>query len=113
MRKVAVQKPSKEIMRAAKELEAFGFDLRLLGSQRYVLDKLERLSDEQVEFFRDCLQRCGHPRFRKEFAVSRHVPYGNSDEYKKCICDADAKVSTTCENCWDAAADEGLLVLEK
>ena len=88
MRRVAVQEPSKEIMRVARELEALGFDLRLLGSQRYVLGKLQRLSDDQVTFLRDCLQRCGHPRFRKEFAISRHVPYGNSNEFKACVTKA-------------------------
>jgi ABC-type ATPase with predicted acetyltransferase domain len=76
MRKVAVQEPSKDILRVAKALEALGFDVRLLGSQRYVLGKLQRLSYEKIAFLRDCLQRCGHPRFRKEFAISRHVPYG-------------------------------------
>ena len=35
---------------------------------------------------RVCTGRLG---FRKEFAVSRHVPYGNSAEFKKCISEAD------------------------
>ena len=89
MQKVAVQEPSKEIMRVARELECLGFDLRLLGSQKYALSKMVELSRKQLELLRSCLQRCGHPRFRKEFAISRHVPYGNSSEFKKCISEAD------------------------
>jgi ABC-type ATPase involved in cell division len=90
MAKIAVQEPSKYVLRVAGELEGMGFDLRLLGSQRYVLGKLESLSGEQLALLRVCLQRRGHQRFRKEFAVSRHLPYGNSAEFKKCIGQADA-----------------------
>jgi len=89
MVKVAVQEPSVDILRVAEGLEGLGFDLQLLSSQRYVLGKLEGLASGQLELLRGYLQRCGHPRFRKEFAVSRHVPYGNSAEFKKCIKDAD------------------------
>jgi hypothetical protein len=86
---VAVQEPSKEIVRVARTLEDIGFDLCLLGSQEYALGKMEVLSGEQLELLRGCFQRCGHPRFRKEFAVSRHVPYGDSEEIKKSISYAD------------------------
>ena len=89
MVKVAVQEPSVDILRVADGLEGLGFDLQLLGSQRYVLGKLEGLASGQLDLLRGYLQRCGHPRFRKEFAVSRHVPYGNSVEFKKCISEAD------------------------
>jgi ABC-type transport system involved in cytochrome c biogenesis ATPase subunit/GNAT superfamily N-acetyltransferase len=89
MQKVATQQHSKEIMLVARALEDNGFDLRLLSSQKYDLGKIEALSGEQLEFLRDCLQRCGQPRFRKEFAISRHVPFGNSADFKKCINDED------------------------
>jgi hypothetical protein len=89
MRKVAFQEPSKDVLRLAKALEALGFDLRLLGSQKYVLGKLQKLSDEQLDLLRGCLHQCGHPRFRKESSVSRHVPYGNSAEFNKFLDEAD------------------------
>jgi ABC-type lipoprotein export system ATPase subunit/GNAT superfamily N-acetyltransferase len=89
MVKVAVQEPSVDILRVAEGLEGLGFDLQLLSSQRYVLGKLEGLASGQLDLLRGYLQRCGHPRFRKEFAVSRHVPYGNSAEFKKCMSRAD------------------------
>jgi ABC-type transport system involved in cytochrome c biogenesis ATPase subunit len=88
MAKLAVQEPSKDVIRVAAELRSLGFDLRLLGSQKYVLGKIDTLSSGQLELLRGCLQRCGHQRFRKEFAVSRHLPYGNSSEFKKCIGEA-------------------------
>lgn len=89
MTKVAVQEPSKDVLRVAERLESLSFDLELHGSQRYVLRKLEEFSSKQLESLRGYLQQCGHPRFRKEFAISRHVPYGNSAEFRRCIGEAD------------------------
>jgi GNAT superfamily N-acetyltransferase len=89
MKKVAVQEPSADILKTAEILRGLGFDLRLLGSQPYVLAELARLTDDQIVILRGSLQRSGHPRFRKEFAISRHVPYGKTAEFKKCIAEAD------------------------
>jgi GNAT superfamily N-acetyltransferase len=50
MAKVAVQEPSKDVLRVARELEGLGFDLRLLGSQRYVMGKLEELTGEVISW---------------------------------------------------------------
>jgi ABC-type lipoprotein export system ATPase subunit len=88
MRKVAIQQPSKDLMRTAYALIALGFNLQLLSSKQYVLGKLERLRAKHLDLLRQTLCRCGHPRFRKEFTSSRHVPYGNSDEFKNCVCGA-------------------------
>jgi hypothetical protein len=63
--------------------------LRFLGSRVYVQGKLEGLTEKQLNFLRGLLQGCGHLRFRKEFAANRHVPYGNTREYKKCVLEAD------------------------
>jgi len=90
MKKIAVQEPSKDVLRVAEGLKNLGFDLKLLGSQRYVFEKLAELDNDKLNMLRGYLQRCGHPRFRKEFAASRHVPYGNSTEFKKAIGEADA-----------------------
>jgi len=89
MRRIAVQQPSKDVLRISSVIEALGFDLQLLGSQKYVLSKLEELKPSEVRLLRKSLSRCGHPRFRKEFALSRHVPYGNSGEFKKAVGRAD------------------------
>lgn len=89
MRKVTVQEPKQDVLRVARILESLGFELQLLGSKTHVIKKLEALSLENIEVLREALGRCGHPRFRKEFAVSRHVPFGNSAEFKKCVLSAD------------------------
>jgi GNAT superfamily N-acetyltransferase len=52
MAKVAVQEPSKDVLRVAGELKGLGFDLRLLGSQRYVMGKLEGLTGEKLDLLR-------------------------------------------------------------
>jgi hypothetical protein len=70
-------------------LERLGFDLKLLGSQNHVRKKLGDLNSEQLEMLKEHLARCGHPRFRKEFALSRHIPYGNSAEFREAISKAD------------------------
>jgi GNAT superfamily N-acetyltransferase len=90
MTKAAVQEPSKDDLTVAEALKSLGFNIELLGSQRYVLEKLEKLNNEQLRLLRSCLQRCGHPRFRKEFAASRHVPYVNLAEFKKAIDNAES-----------------------
>ncbi len=89
MQKVAIQEPSREVRIMSNTLERLGFKLKLIGSQKYVQNKLGDLTTEQMELLRDCLAKCGHPRFRKEFAMSRHVPYGKSQEFKNAIAEAD------------------------
>lgn len=49
MRKVVEQQPSEEARRVAAALSGFGFDLKLLGSQKHVSDKLQSLDPEQLE----------------------------------------------------------------
>jgi hypothetical protein len=90
MRKIAVQEPSQDVLRTAEALKNLDFNLEMLSSQRSVIEKLEGLNNEQLSLLRGCLQRCGHPRFRKEFAASRHVPYVNLAEFKKAIDNAES-----------------------
>jgi hypothetical protein len=52
----------------------FGFNLSLLGSERYVLERLGRLSSAEVDKLRELFVKNKHPRFKKEFAASRHMP---------------------------------------
>jgi hypothetical protein len=57
------------------------FDLQLLGSERYVMEKLQGLSSAQMDMLKESLIKNKHPRFRKEFAVSQHQPYGKTSDY--------------------------------
>jgi len=62
-----------------------GFDMRLLGSERYVKAKLENLSPAQLSKVRAAFVKNSHPRFKKEFATSRHQPFGKTSDYIKGI----------------------------
>jgi ABC-type lipoprotein export system ATPase subunit/GNAT superfamily N-acetyltransferase len=81
MKKVLEQKPSEEAKRIADVLSGLGFDLKLLGSQKHVLDKLQSLSPQQLESLKEAFVKNDHPRFRREFAANRHMPYGTAAAY--------------------------------
>src|SRR3990172_3288794 len=53
MEKVLEQKPSEEAKRIADALNGLGFDLKLLGSQKHVSDKLQSLKPEQLGALRE------------------------------------------------------------
>ncbi|MCX8150748.1 MAG: hypothetical protein N3D85_04530 [Candidatus Bathyarchaeota archaeon] len=76
MRKVAEQQTVKSVSVVSETLLELGFDLQLLGSERHVTGKLENLTPQQLERLKEAFGKCAHPRFKKEFAVSRHRPFG-------------------------------------
>ena len=69
VRKVVEQQPSEEARRVADALSGFGFDLKLLGSQKYVLNKLQTLNDEGLEKLREAFIKHRHARFMKYFSA--------------------------------------------
>jgi ABC-type lipoprotein export system ATPase subunit/GNAT superfamily N-acetyltransferase len=89
MKKVSEQKPSEEALRVADVLSDFGFDLKLLGSQKHVSDKLQSLSLEQLDELKEAFVKNDHPRFRREFAANRHMPYGTAKAYAEGVKNAD------------------------
>jgi hypothetical protein len=88
MRKVAEQKSVRSVSEVSKVLLSLGFDLQLLGSERYVKCKLENLSSQQLSLLNNALIKNKHPRFKKEFAASRHQPFGKDSDYIKCLQNA-------------------------
>jgi hypothetical protein len=48
MRKIAEQPPPKEALKIAEILQKLGFNIQLLGSEKYVLNKLQSLREEQM-----------------------------------------------------------------
>ena len=90
MRKVLEQKPSEEALRIAGALSSFGFDLKLLGSQEYVSDKLEDLTPEQLESLKATFIKNNHPRFGREFAANRHSSYRSTSAYAEGVRNASA-----------------------
>jgi hypothetical protein len=65
MRNVVTKDPSAEALGLAEVLTGFGFDLQLLGSQRYVRSKLEGLNTEQVAKLKEAFMKNDHQRLRK------------------------------------------------
>jgi hypothetical protein len=88
MQRVLEQKPTKEALQVANAVSDLGFDLKLLGSQKHVLGKLQNLSSTQVEALKEVFIRNDHPRFKKEFGANRHMPYGTSAAYVEGIRNA-------------------------
>jgi len=81
MKKVTEQKPSKEILRVSKVLEQVGFNVQLLGSGNYVLQKLQALNADDVERVREAFAKADHPRFSK-FSGSG-LPFGHMGDYER------------------------------
>ena len=86
MRKVAEQLPPKEALRIAEVLEQLGFNLQLLGSEKYVLNKLQILSGEDLEKVREAFSKHCHTRFMKY--LFPHQLYGRKKEYVEAIKNA-------------------------
>ena len=81
MQKIAEQKSVESVSEVSNALSELGFDLQLLGSERYVKEKLQGLSPAQLDKLKESLIKNKHPRFKKEFAVSRRQPYGKTSDY--------------------------------
>jgi hypothetical protein len=68
--------------------------IQLLCSEIYVTEKLQRLSPEQISQLKNAFIKNKHPRFKKEFASSRHQPFGKTSDYERCVQNADlAKIA--------------------
>jgi hypothetical protein len=66
MQKVAEQQSSESISKVSKVLLELGFDLQLIGSERYVGGKLESLGKDQMCKLKETFLRSNHPRFKRE-----------------------------------------------
>ena len=89
MQKIAEQQSTGPVSKVSKALLELGFDLQFLGSEHYVLQKLKSLTTEQMRKLKETFIRSNHPRFKREFAASRHQPYGKTTDYQIAIQKAD------------------------
>jgi hypothetical protein len=89
MPKISEQKPNGSVSKVSKTLLGLKFDLPLLGSELYVLQKLENLNAEQTSKLKETFIRSNHPRFKREFAISRNQPFGKTIDYTTSIKSAD------------------------
>jgi hypothetical protein len=76
-------------------LEHLGFNIQLLGSEKYVLNKLQSLSEEQIQTIREAFIRHSHARFMKYFFC--HIPFGKKEAYAKELMKARAS-SLNCKS---------------
>jgi len=81
MRKIAEQPPPKEALAIAEILRQLGFNIKLLGSEKYVLTKLQTLNAESIGKIREAFIKHRHMRFMKYFFC--HIPFGKKELYAK------------------------------
>ncbi len=81
MRRIAMQQPPKEILKIMDFLKKLRFNSQLLGSEKYVLRRLQALDSKDIAALRELFVKHKHTRFMKMF--SWHLPYGTRDEYTK------------------------------
>jgi ABC-type lipoprotein export system ATPase subunit len=74
MEKIVEQPPAREALAIAETLSRLGFNIQFLGSEKYVLNKLQTLKDEDVTRIREAFIQNNTPRFMKYFFT--HKPYG-------------------------------------
>ncbi|MEM2202713.1 MAG: ATP-binding cassette domain-containing protein [Candidatus Bathyarchaeia archaeon] len=79
MQKIAEQPPPKEALKIAETLRQLGFNIHLLGSEKYVLNKLQSLNETEVETIREAFIKHSHTRFIKYFFC--HMPFGRKQAY--------------------------------
>jgi len=89
MRKIAEQPPSKKALAIAQVLSELGFNIQLLGSEKYVLNKLRTLKAEDITRVREAFVKNKAPRFMKYFFP--HQPYGRQKQYVKKVMKASLK----------------------
>jgi len=81
LQKIIEQPSPKEALKIAEILQQLGFNIQLLGSEKYVLNKLQTLSDEGLEKLREAFIKHCHARFMKYFFC--HIPFGRKEVYAK------------------------------
>jgi GNAT superfamily N-acetyltransferase len=65
MTKIAQQQGTSSVAKVTNTLSQLGFDLQLLGSERYVQEKLERLNVAQIVQLKEAFTKNPHPRFKR------------------------------------------------
>ena len=60
--------------------------MQLLGSKKYLNQKLETLGDPEVEQIKTAFRANRHPKFQKAFQPG--TPYGTGESYEKLISEA-------------------------
>jgi ABC-type lipoprotein export system ATPase subunit len=89
MKKIAEQLPPKQALKIAETLTQLGFNIHMLGSEKYVLDRLKNCSEKEIQAIKGAFINNCHERFMKYF-FSR-MPFGRKKEYAKAVMEASLK----------------------
>jgi len=81
MTKIQEATPPKQAIAIREVLTKLGFNVTLLGSEKYVLFQLESLTDSEISAVRQAFMKNSHLRFLKEFFY--HQPYGKRQLYQQ------------------------------
>ncbi|MEM3875375.1 MAG: GNAT family N-acetyltransferase [Candidatus Bathyarchaeia archaeon] len=79
MQKLVEQPPPKQAIKIAETLQRLGFNVHLLGSEKYVYNKLQTLNETEVETIKETFIKHSHARFIKYFFS--HIPFGKKQAY--------------------------------
>jgi ABC-type lipoprotein export system ATPase subunit/GNAT superfamily N-acetyltransferase len=86
MQKIAEQPPPKEASAIAEVLSKLGFNIHFLGSEKYVLNKLQTLNHKDTVKIKEAFIKHSHARFMKYFFC--HMPFGRKEAYAKAVMEA-------------------------
>ena len=81
MQKIIEQPLPKEALKIAEILQQLGFNIQLLSSEKYVLQKLQTLTDKDVAIIREAFIKHNHARFMKYFFP--HQLFGKREAYTR------------------------------
>ena len=81
MQKIMEQPPVKQALAIAAVLEQLSFNTQLLGSTKYVLNKLRSLKTADLDRVREAFVKNRQPRFVKYFFPG--MPYGKTELYPR------------------------------
>ncbi|MEM3788277.1 MAG: GNAT family N-acetyltransferase [Candidatus Bathyarchaeia archaeon] len=81
MQKIVEQPPPKQALKIAEVLRKLGFNIHLLGSERYILNRLQSLNEKEIQTVREAFIKYSHARFMKYFFC--HMPFGKKQTYNK------------------------------
>lgn len=79
--------------------ESLGFDLRLISSQNYTMDKLGPLRNDQIWLLRDTFAHNANPTLREALGTFKRKRRPNAIDYKEALKTADTEKLTRLIKC--------------
>ena len=87
MKKITIQRPSKQIVKIANQLLKLGFNLERMSSKTYNLKILKGFSKEELEKVKRVLASYPHPRLVRHLV--KKTMFMNKDSWRKALEKAD------------------------